>query len=1249
MSVLLTVPHANCPLGWDGKGHPCDTLAKRAADLVFKYGESALVEPPLIPSGTPRTICDLNRIQCRSHPWRGEIRRRIKSGYVAFVLDIHSYPSHTKKWSGFELFVLDDAPWPMPYVMNFVRYIRAAGIRIGVGSGGRNDIQDEARELGVKSMLVEFNEGLGDTDRLDFVASRVAEWFSAEHTVSHPYKESIAGPMVKGGMARQPVLTPSTCLHGTPEEIQHVLQSGVLYGCINEGTPDASDVVIDLRDDDGEFEMEDHPHPKVSGAIMPIEFALWWWWWSPWAWWWWTPRYRRYGPRRWRGRQGGERGRGRISVKMAGEGYDEIHGEVRIGLRERQDASAGTIGCHEIGDTKYRFSLGMIEIKTSDEGIPLHVTSVTVGCEDELSPSTKGEESIAFAGKSWDGEVSYSELISTSIAANWFDVGRPWNDALDQEKYPQVLDTTTSADAPDLFLLLKLWSGNPPAAIAKLTSSVTAEQSFASNAQISIRRAGRLPDVVYFIVVSFDDSDPGTKEQGRLKGTLGYFVRQGGESLGRLIEKSGATTIHEAIGSEDFDEMADALMAVAARQFAPVNRSNVITLELRNTPQALVKPARAQAGLISRALFEGKDRVDLGRPWDAASDQEQYSEVIKAASTDNPTHFFRLLKKWSETSRAAVMMTSSSGVQVLFASNVQIRISDMAGSPRISIYYDDADPGTPVQESRDTLLGFYVAEQGGERLADLIEENDGEAVRAVVKSKEFGALIDILISLDVSEFIHFFPGGGYALELRRSQGIPKPVRKHPRTRPTEKDRFHVDRKWDPEEDDVRYSEVVATASTLNPSDLFNLLREWSGMSEGEGVVRILPDERVAKSWELTLMRGTGREIRYDIEISLKGGGYGFQERKIYSIFTRRLGRIRSLDKVIKRYGERQWSRDGEMVVTAGTGDGEKALDLLDALSSVDDDRYNNWIPKDDTWTLELRRATQTLVKPARTGVRIIIPRILPKKKGVDWIDVDVGPGLINAVTIAVKEANRSQNPWYREGYHEKYALTLTNRNGIIPYLRQQGLRLNMEMGQTYYFEANQVPAKHPFHLTKNDTGGPKEPKEDSLSEAVHKGGTKIMAYTPRRVGGFYYQCTNHEKMGGPAYAYSTSSTSSPILVDGESGLRLVRNKETRRYDVVDEDGYTPSDFATLTAALSFLSLHIRSIFNVGEDIAPRNQGLTVAHIARAGEDVTDAFTPAVLMRGDGTLYCEHIHAFGELRAWLVRGKPVESSQLCPSC
>ncbi len=180
MVVLLTVPHANCPPTASAGGHPCDIAAKKAARLIYRSKHNTSAEPPRTPSKTPRSECDLNRLRCRDHPWRTLLSERLDKGDVSFVLDVHSYPPYVRRWAAYEIIILDDTPSHRPfasYAVDFVRYMSRRDVRVGIGRGVNNDIQDEAREAGISSMLIEFNEALlRDRDRFAFIADQTARW-----------------------------------------------------------------------------------------------------------------------------------------------------------------------------------------------------------------------------------------------------------------------------------------------------------------------------------------------------------------------------------------------------------------------------------------------------------------------------------------------------------------------------------------------------------------------------------------------------------------------------------------------------------------------------------------------------------------------------------------------------------------------------------------------------------------------------------------------------------------------------------------------------------------------------------------------------------------------------------------------------------------------------------------------------------------------------------------------------------------
>ena len=180
-AVVLTVPHGTCPDEGDvAGGHPCDWIAERSAQMIYQnLGSAAEL---FVAKDVPRRVCDLNRLWCRDHPWRERVREAVRAS--TFVLDVHSYPPGVGGWSDFEIVLLDDAQepaFPLPYVADLSRYLAGKGVLVSIGRGGGNDIQDEMRAMGARSVLIEFNERLdGDLARWRNIARYTAEWLGAE-------------------------------------------------------------------------------------------------------------------------------------------------------------------------------------------------------------------------------------------------------------------------------------------------------------------------------------------------------------------------------------------------------------------------------------------------------------------------------------------------------------------------------------------------------------------------------------------------------------------------------------------------------------------------------------------------------------------------------------------------------------------------------------------------------------------------------------------------------------------------------------------------------------------------------------------------------------------------------------------------------------------------------------------------------------------------------------------------------------
>lgn len=175
--AILTVPHAVCPP--QARGHMCDIVAPSVAKAIWAAGGDA-VEAPYVPSNTPRTECDLNRTECRDHPFRNMLRERLlREPRVGFVIDVHSFWRTAPTFSPHELVVLDDVPsggtFPTSYVRDYAQMMAKRGVDIAVIRGIKNDIIDEMRTRGVPAFLLEFNESLSGA-RMRELAIFTATW-----------------------------------------------------------------------------------------------------------------------------------------------------------------------------------------------------------------------------------------------------------------------------------------------------------------------------------------------------------------------------------------------------------------------------------------------------------------------------------------------------------------------------------------------------------------------------------------------------------------------------------------------------------------------------------------------------------------------------------------------------------------------------------------------------------------------------------------------------------------------------------------------------------------------------------------------------------------------------------------------------------------------------------------------------------------------------------------------------------------
>ena len=179
MAVVVTVPHAAPTTS--GDGHLTDTLARRAAILIFDKLESP--KRIFVNFSVPRNLCDLNRPpgDCGFIP---HLEEYLKNNKVRFLIDIHSYASDYDKWRNYDVVFLDSEPFSSFELRDSLarRGVGNAVFRASMCDNGEkcNYIISLAKfEHDIPAIIIEFNEGL-DEGRLEFIAALIAKWVNID-------------------------------------------------------------------------------------------------------------------------------------------------------------------------------------------------------------------------------------------------------------------------------------------------------------------------------------------------------------------------------------------------------------------------------------------------------------------------------------------------------------------------------------------------------------------------------------------------------------------------------------------------------------------------------------------------------------------------------------------------------------------------------------------------------------------------------------------------------------------------------------------------------------------------------------------------------------------------------------------------------------------------------------------------------------------------------------------------------------
>lgn len=175
MKTLVTVPHSECIIGLD---HLCDYLAPKAGRII-----SDKMNARLFLADNNRTIVDYNRKYSRDWAWRKQIRDYVSKNKIQLVLDIHSYPNQIESFGTIggmipDVVILDSyGSFSDKLSKDISDYLNNKGVLISLIQGSDNDISIEMRELGIKSLLIEFNERLKSGD-IEHICDLISSFFS---------------------------------------------------------------------------------------------------------------------------------------------------------------------------------------------------------------------------------------------------------------------------------------------------------------------------------------------------------------------------------------------------------------------------------------------------------------------------------------------------------------------------------------------------------------------------------------------------------------------------------------------------------------------------------------------------------------------------------------------------------------------------------------------------------------------------------------------------------------------------------------------------------------------------------------------------------------------------------------------------------------------------------------------------------------------------------------------------------------
>jgi hypothetical protein len=198
--IIITVPHAQQPVGGDRDRHLYDFVASEFAGQLRTAIVGRGINATVNEFHVSRDVVDGNRAWARHHSWRETINRSVlvqkNAGRPVMVIDVHSYPADYVGFDGLDMVFVAPARPREWYGMLARILAEQHGIRVGIAvSPSMSDIVREYSCLNIPSLMIEVSEG-ATIDRASAatnLAYRISEFWAAR---DRDIYEACRGPLL---------------------------------------------------------------------------------------------------------------------------------------------------------------------------------------------------------------------------------------------------------------------------------------------------------------------------------------------------------------------------------------------------------------------------------------------------------------------------------------------------------------------------------------------------------------------------------------------------------------------------------------------------------------------------------------------------------------------------------------------------------------------------------------------------------------------------------------------------------------------------------------------------------------------------------------------------------------------------------------------------------------------------------------------------------------------------------------------